>query len=151
MQVDYVSAAVTCTLNWFHTCANKASLQVDPIDWYGLTQDLLHWSQDNTKHSPIFSNLTRQKFEQRITPSHKGRNFNRHDNVTLKPSINFFHYYGHNFPLENEIKSMKSFVSNRRHLATRKIKSTQQNRRSFRNITNHLTQLLRLTENFEKI
>ena len=137
-----------------YLCANKASLQVDPIDWYGLTQDLLHWSQDNTKHSPIFSNLTRQKFEQRITPSHKGRDFNRDDNVTLKPSNNFFHYYDHNFPLENEIKSMKSFVPNPRHLELL-AKLNQHNRTAgaLGILPNHLLQLLRLTnpENVEKI
>ena len=45
-----------------YLCANKASLQVDPIHWGDLIRDLMAWSHENTKHPPRINNLTCQKF-----------------------------------------------------------------------------------------
>ena len=78
-------------------CANKASLQVDSIDWAAL---------------PVFNDLTSKKFEQRILPSHTSRCFNTRENLAFRPSNNFFHYYDFTFPPENETNTMKTYVRN---------------------------------------
>ena len=33
-----------------YLCANRSSLQVDPIKWEFLVQDLLQWSQEKTQN-----------------------------------------------------------------------------------------------------
>jgi len=54
-----------------YLCANKTSLQVDPVDWSLVTQELLHWSNMNTKAPPIFRQMTQDKFQERVTPASK--------------------------------------------------------------------------------
>jgi len=53
-----------------------------------------------------------QKFEQRIIPAHSSRSFNTRNNLTFRPSNNFFHYYEFNFPPESETNTMKTLVRN---------------------------------------
>jgi hypothetical protein len=74
-----------------YLCANKASLQIDPINWAAVTYDLTLWSHTNTKSKPIFNDLTSKKFEQRVLPTHASRSFNTRDNLAFRPSNNFFH------------------------------------------------------------
>src|ERR1044071_8089065 len=56
-----------------YLCANKASLQIDPINWSDLIHDLTRWAHSNTKFPPIISPITTKKFEQRILPTHSSR------------------------------------------------------------------------------
>src|SRR3984885_15157690 len=73
-----------------YLCANKASLQVDPIHWGDLIRDLMAWSHENTKHAPRINNLTCQKFAQRVVPTMR---VGASTHSTFMPSNNFFHYY----------------------------------------------------------
>src|ERR1044071_5692055 len=41
-----------------YLCANKASLQIDPINWFDLIHDLTRWAHSNTKFPPIISSIT---------------------------------------------------------------------------------------------
>src|SRR2546423_6549210 len=75
---------------------------------------LLHmisrWSHTNTRFKLAFNTLTSKKFEQRI--QHTRRSFNTRNNLTFRPSNNFFHYYDFNFPPESETNTMKTLVRN---------------------------------------
>ena len=126
-------------------CANKASLQIDPIDWDAMSRDLMTWSQENTKSPPTPNPITRQKFAQRMIPSHSARCFNTQSNLIFKPSNNFFHYYDFSFSPANETNSMKTFVRNSEHLEL--LSRMNQHDRlagSLGILPNHLIKLLRL-------
>src|ERR1051325_7475947 len=73
-----------------YLCTNKSSLQVDPVDWDTLVEDLRQWSQQNAKSPAIIANLTREKFAQRILPNHRPRRFSARNTNIFKPSSNFF-------------------------------------------------------------
>jgi len=129
-----------------YLCANKASLQVDPIHWGDLIRDLMDWSHENTKHPPLINNLTCQKFAQRVVPTHAGRSFNARIDSTFMPPNNFFHYYDFTFPPEDETNSMKAYVHDVKHLEL--LTRTNQHDRlagTLGILPNHLIQLLRLT------
>ena len=128
-----------------YLCANKASLQIDPIHWDDLIRELVAWSHMNTKHPPLVNNLTCQKFAQRIIPTHAGRSFSTRVNPTFMPSSNFFHYYDFTFPPEDETHSMKAYVHDAKHLEL--LTRTNQHDRlagALGVLPNHLIQLLRL-------
>jgi ribonuclease HI len=128
-----------------YLCANKASLQIDPIDWDAMSRDLMTWSQENTKSPPTPNPITRQKFAQRMIPSHSARCFNTQSNLIFKPSNNFFHYYDFSFSPANETNSMKTFVRNSEHLEL--LSRMNQHDRlagSLGILPNHLIKLLRL-------
>ena len=130
-----------------YLCANKASLQVDPINWESFTRDLTLWSQSNTKFPPIISDTTSKKFEQRMLPSHSGRSFNTQGNLVFKSSNNFFHYYDYTFLPENETHMMKTYVRNPKDLEL--LASINQHDRlagALGILPNHLIQLLRLSD-----
>jgi hypothetical protein len=133
-----------------YLCANKASLQVDPIHWDDLIRGLMAWSHENTKHPPLINNLTCQKFAQRVVPTHASRSFNARINSTFMPSSNFFHYYDFTFPPEEETNSMKTYVQDVKHLEL--LTRTNQHDRlagALGILPNHLIQLLRLTNRKE--
>ena len=97
--------------------SNKASIQeIDPIDWDAMSHELMTWSQENTKSPPTMNPITRQKFAQRMIPSHSARCFNTQSNFIFKLSNNFFHYYDYSFLPENETNLMKTYVRNPEHL-----------------------------------
>ena len=112
----YVYTRISILLLFFsekvglYLCANKASLQIDPIDWGAMSRELMTWSQENTRSTPTINPITSQKFAQRMIPSHSARCFNTQTNVIFKPSNNFFHYYDYSFLPENETNSMKTYV-----------------------------------------
>ena len=137
-----------------YLCANKASLQVDPINWESFTRDLTLWSQSNTKLPPIINTITSKKFEQRVLPSHSGRSFNTQGNWTFRSSNNFFHYYDYTFAPEDETHTIKTFVRNPRDLKL--LACINQHDRlagALGILPNHLIQLLRLSnpENLTKV
>ena len=130
-----------------YLCANKASLQIDPIHWEDMIHDLVTWSKDNTKCPPHVSDLTGQKFAQRITPAHSSRSFSTRANLVFMPSTNFFHYYDFTFPPENETNAIKPYVQNANHLEL--LTRTNQHDRlagALGILPNQLIQLLRLTD-----
>src|SRR5271155_1879341 len=127
-----------------YLCANKASLQIDPIDWNAMSLELMAWSYENTKSPPTLNDLTSKKFGQRVTPSHSPRNFNT--DITFKPSSNFFHYYDFALSPENEANTMKTYVPNPDHLELlSKLNQHDRLAGTLGIIPNHLIQLLRLT------
>jgi len=137
-----------------YLCANKASLQIDPINWAAVTHDLTLWSHTNTKSKPIFDDLTFKKFEQRVLPTHASRSFNTKDNLAFRPSSNFFHYYDFTFPPEDETNTMKTHVRNPTDLGL--LSRMNQHDRlagSLGILPNHLIQLTRFSdsENAKKI
>jgi hypothetical protein len=129
-----------------YLCANKASLQRDPINWETLKNDLLQWAQQNTRYLPTLSTLTDQKFSQRIIPSHSPRSFNTDRNYVFKPSNNFFHYYDFSFPPGDETQSMKSHVPEPTHLELlSRINHHDRLAGTLGILPNHLIKLLKLT------
>ena len=44
-----------------YLCANKASLQIDPINWTALTHDITHWSHAHKKISTCIQRYHNQK------------------------------------------------------------------------------------------
>ena len=129
-----------------YLCANKASLQVDPINWDVMTRDLTVWSQQNAKCSAIICNSSYQKFAQRITPTHRFRSFNTKTNIEFHSSNNFYHYYDFSFPPEDESNSMKPYVPDASHLELlSRINQHDRLAGSLGIVPNHLIQLLRVT------
>jgi len=127
-----------------YLCANKASLQIDPIDWNAMSHALMAWSHENTKSPPTLNDLTSKKFGQRVTPSHSPRSFNT--DITFKPSSNFFHYYDFALSPENEANTMKTYVPNPDHLELlSKLNQHDRLAGTLGILPNHLIQLLRLT------
>ena len=129
-----------------YLCANKASLQRDPINWETLKSDLLQWAQQNTRYPITLSTLTDQKFSQRITPTHSARSFNTDRNYVFKSSNNFFHYYDFSFPPGDETQSMKTHVPEPTHLELlSRINHHDRLAGTLGILPNHLIKLLKLT------
>jgi len=127
-----------------YLCANKASLQIDPVDWNAMSRELMAWSQENTKFPPTLNDITSQKFAQRVIPSHSPRSFNI--DITFTPSSNFFHYYDFALLPENEAQTMRTYVPNPDHLELlSKINQHDRLAGTLGILPNHLIQLLRLT------
>ena len=95
-----------------YLCANKASLQIDPINWTALTHDITQWSHAHAKFPPALSAITTKKFEQRILPTHSSRSVNTKNSLAFRSSNNFFHYYDYTFSPEDETNTMKTYVRN---------------------------------------
>ena len=130
-----------------YLCANKSSLQVDPVNWDALVEDMRQWSHQNTKFPAIIAKLTQEKFAQRIPLSHKPRCFSARNTNVFKPSNNFFHYYDFAFPRENETAHMKTHVPNSRHLTLlARINQHDRSAGTLGILPNHLIQLIRLTD-----
>ena len=126
-----------------YLCANKASLQIDPINWDALLSELLNWSKGNAKSLPTLCDLTRQKFSQRIIPTHAGRSFNSRTSSMFNSSSNFFHY-DFALPPDNEAHTMKTYVPIPQHLSL--LSRLNQHDRlagALGILPNHLIQLLR--------
>ena len=137
-----------------YLCVNKASLQIDPIDWPSLTRDLTFWSHTNTKFPPTISAITTKKFEQRLLPTHSSRSVNTKDSPTFRLSNNFFHYYDFTFLPEDETNIMKTFVRNPKDLELlSKINQHDRLAGTLGILPNHLIQLIRLHDpkNLKKI
>src|ERR1700722_16011750 len=129
-----------------YLCANKASLQTDPIDWEAMTRAFMAWSQENTKFPPTLNDITSQKFAQRLICSPSARCFNTQVNIIFKPSNNFFHYYDFALLPENEAETIKPYVPNPEHLELlSKINLHDRLAGTLGILPNHLIQLLRLT------
>ena len=132
-----------------YLCANKASLQVDPIDWHAMVHDLKSWSRENTKSPVNICNISCQKFAQRIVPTHSYRSFTT-NTMEFPLSSNFYHYYDYSFPLENETESMKSYVRDASHLELLSRINLHDRLAGILGILpNHLIRLIRLTNSNE--
>ena len=129
-----------------YLCANKLSLQIDPVDWNLVTQELLYWSKMNTKSLPNFRQLTQEKFQERVTLSHSPRSFSQFNSAQFKPSNNFFHSYDFTLPPQHDVETAKKYITDPNH-AKLLSRINQHNRLAgtLGILPNHLIQLLRLT------